>query len=107
MGVKQGDGASPELFLLFFDRVYPYLHEYYVSRGIGHQLRHAYTIASLQLFMLAFADDLVLMAPSPEELQKLTDQLVAFCKANNLEINVGKTKAMFVNCSGVIDVYRQ
>ena len=25
MGVKQGDGASPELFLLFFDRVYPYL----------------------------------------------------------------------------------
>jgi hypothetical protein len=29
MGVKQGDGASPELFLLFFDRVYPYVLEYY------------------------------------------------------------------------------
>ena len=25
MGVKQGDGASPELFLLFFYRVCPYL----------------------------------------------------------------------------------
>jgi hypothetical protein len=25
MGVKQGDGASPELFLLFFDRVYPHI----------------------------------------------------------------------------------
>jgi hypothetical protein len=25
MGVKQGDGASPELFILFFDRLYPYL----------------------------------------------------------------------------------
>lgn len=24
-GVKQGDGASPELFILFFDRVYAYL----------------------------------------------------------------------------------
>ena len=23
--VKQGDGASPELFILFFDRLYPYL----------------------------------------------------------------------------------
>jgi hypothetical protein len=68
VGVKQGDGASPELFLLFFDRVYPYLHKYYTSRGIGKQLRYAYTIASLQLFMLAFADDLVLLAPSPEEL---------------------------------------
>jgi hypothetical protein len=68
MGVKQGDGASPELFLLFFDRVYPYLLEYFASRGIGKSLRYAYTIASLQLFMLAFADDLVLLAPSPTEL---------------------------------------
>jgi hypothetical protein len=25
LGVKQGDGASPELFILFFDRLYPYL----------------------------------------------------------------------------------
>ena len=25
LGVKKGDGASPELFLLFFDRLYPYL----------------------------------------------------------------------------------
>ena len=24
-GVKQGDGASPELFLLFIDRVYAYI----------------------------------------------------------------------------------
>ena len=25
IGVKQGDGASPELFNLFFDRIYPYM----------------------------------------------------------------------------------
>ena len=68
MGVKQGDGASPELFLLFFDRIYPYLYKYYTERSIGKHLRFAYTIASLQLFMLAFVDDLVLIAPSPAEL---------------------------------------
>jgi hypothetical protein len=47
MGVKQGDGASPELFLLFIDRVYPYLLEYYAARNIGEAKRNAYTIASL------------------------------------------------------------
>jgi hypothetical protein len=25
IGVKQGDGASPELFTIFFDRVFPYI----------------------------------------------------------------------------------
>jgi hypothetical protein len=33
MGVKQGDGASPELFILFFDRLYPYLLEYFAAEG--------------------------------------------------------------------------
>ena len=47
MGVKQGDGASPELFLLFFDRVYPYLLQYFDARGTGETKRNAYTIASL------------------------------------------------------------
>jgi hypothetical protein len=47
MGVKQGDGASPELFLLFFDRVYPYLLDYYNTHKVDNKKRHAYTIASL------------------------------------------------------------
>ena len=47
MGVKQGDGTSPELFTLFFDRVYPYLVEYYSQNNINGTKRHAFTIASL------------------------------------------------------------
>ena len=47
LGVKQGDGASPELFLLFLDRVYPYLLEYFATRGTCQAKRNAYTIASL------------------------------------------------------------
>jgi hypothetical protein len=68
IGVKQGDGASPELFTIFFDRVYPYILEYYKAKNVNNSKRHAYTIASLQLFLLAFADDIVLLAPSPDEL---------------------------------------
>ena len=33
LGVKQGDGASPELFILFFDRLYPYLLQYFAANG--------------------------------------------------------------------------
>jgi hypothetical protein len=47
MGVKQGDGASPELFLLFFDRVYPHVLEYFKKCNMESGKRHAYTIASL------------------------------------------------------------
>ena len=34
LGVKQGDGASPELFTLFFDRVYPVILAYYNTHNI-------------------------------------------------------------------------
>ena len=29
VGVKQGDGASPELFALYFDRAYPHIVQYF------------------------------------------------------------------------------
>ena len=65
LGVKQGDGASPILFILFFDKLYPYLLTYFEAEGTCRAKRTAYTIASLQLFMLLYADDIVLLAPSP------------------------------------------
>ena len=50
--------------------------------------------------MLAFADDLVLVAPSSVELQLLFDCFASFCALNDLHINTDKTKAMYVNCNG-------
>ena len=47
MGVKQGDGTSPEWFTLVFDRVYPYLVEYYNKNNINGTTRHMFTIALL------------------------------------------------------------
>ena len=68
LGVKQGDGTSPELFILFFDRVFPFVQAYFKKHNIDGSKRRAYTIASLQLFLLSFADDIVLIAPSPRDL---------------------------------------
>ena len=54
--------------------------------------------------MLTFADDLVLLAPSPEEIQRLMDTCVEFCTENGLKINIKKTKAMYVNSHDILNV---
>lgn len=55
-----------------------------------------FTIATLNLFMLSFADDLVLLAPSVLSLQKLISLFSTFCTNNNLVINTKKTEVMLV-----------
>ena len=102
MGVKQGDGASPELFLLFFDRVLPHIVKYFKDHHFTPLDHHLYTIASLQLFLLAFADDVALIAAGPARLQLLFSCFHLFCLENSLVINTSKTKVMLINCTGTI-----
>ena len=102
MGVKQGDGASPELFLLFFDRVYPYKLDYFKGNSITPLNRYLYTIASFQLFMLAFSDDVALLGAGTTQLQTIMSCFHLFCLKNDLTINTTKTKVMLINCQGTI-----
>ena len=46
-GVKQGDGTSPELFTLFFDRIYPFFLKYYNEHNVDGSKRHVFTLTSL------------------------------------------------------------
>ncbi len=79
-GVKQGDGASPELFTMYFDRVHPHVVEYCKEHfGEGSREQHLFTIACLQLFMLSFADDVALVGASPEMLQLTFTAFRDFC----------------------------
>ena len=47
MGVKQGDGCSPELFLLFFDRVHPHVLKFFRDHSLHPADRYLFTVASL------------------------------------------------------------
>ena len=48
----------------------------------------------LYLFLLLYADDTIVPAECPEDLQRALDMLKIYCEFWGLDINVRKTKVM-------------
>ena len=80
-GVRQGDPLSPTLFSLFLDDLIKELK----AQNLGID------IEGLILTVLAYADDLVLLADSEDKLQKLMDVLTHWCQKWRLSINNSKS----------------
>jgi len=59
----------------------------------GVQVQH------LKLTDLVYADDICLLASSPQHLQALIDALVSYCATLHIKISVAKTKGMVVSKS--------
>jgi hypothetical protein len=84
VGVRQGCVLSPLLFDLFIDSMAREAKALGLGVDFGGQ----------RLAILLYADDVVLLANSPEDLQKLLDAVAAFFRRWRLEINLSKTKVM-------------
>jgi hypothetical protein len=80
--VKQGDPLSPLLFGLFIDRSERWMSERLGSLGVE--------LGGSLLRVLLYADDLTLLAPSAEDLQRLLDCLHSFCDECQMHVNVAK-----------------
>lgn len=91
-GVRQGDTISPKLFTLALEDVFKKLN--WDKKGIrvdGGMLNH-----------LRFADDVVVLASSLEELQTMLEQLHHTSAQVGLKMNLSKTKTLNENEEQVI-----
>ena len=85
-GVRQGGIMSPVLFNVFIDDL---------SRTL-HSMPFGCYISNMCVNHLVYADDMVLLAPSPRALQGLIDTAAKYFVDNGLMINRKKTKCVAI-----------
>ena len=83
MGLKQGEPLSPLLFILFINDIRNVID---VESLTDNDLR------ILSIYLLLFADDIVLFTTDRESLQSQVDNIVRYSNQWSLKINVLKTK---------------
>ncbi|MCO5590830.1 hypothetical protein L7F22_044805 [Adiantum nelumboides] len=91
IGVKQGYPRSPTRFGLLIDELEHMVLEFMQQEGIEEVM-----IENAMVMLLLYADDVVLLAHSLEDAQKLMIALKNFCLHSGLIVNGSKTKVMLV-----------
>ena len=93
LGVRQGECLSPLLFSLYLNDI----EDTFVNSGL-----EGIDIDMFKMFMLLYADDIVIFANSAEELQQSLDVLLNYCNRWKLTVNVSKTKVMVFRKGGML-----
>ncbi len=86
-GVRQGDSLSPTLFALFINDLAVEVSE----ANLGVMINDVQ-----QLSILLYADDVVLIAPTHQNMQKLLDIVTAWCRRWAMSVNPLKTQVIHV-----------
>ena len=91
LGVRQGECLSPFLFAMYLNDLEEEFHRMGAD-GID--------VHMLKLFILLYADDIVIFANSAEGLQRNLDILYNYCQRWKLTVNVAKTKIIVFRKGG-------
>lgn len=87
VGLKQGCEMSPDLFAFYINDL---------KSRVGGGVK----IGNFYVNLLAYADDVVLLAEQPDQLQSMINKLSIYCKEWGLTINTQKTQVMIFNKTG-------
>ena len=93
IGLKQGEIMSPLLFSLFIDDIELYL-QGDTSSGLN--------LGDVQILLLLFADDMVILSENPNDLQNSLNKLLDYCNKWGLEVNTEKTKVVVFRKKGAL-----
>ncbi|KAJ0009622.1 hypothetical protein NQD34_001324 [Periophthalmus magnuspinnatus] len=95
VGLRQGCPLSPVLFIIFMDRI--------SRRSQGPE---GVWFGNHRISSLLFADDVVLMASSSQDLQQALGRFAAECEAAGMRISSSKSEAMVLDRKKVVCLLR-
>ncbi|XP_033218123.1 uncharacterized protein LOC117173592 [Belonocnema kinseyi] len=90
-GVRQGCSLSPILFNIFLEDL---------DVTLTKRKEEGTVIGKTKIFVMKFADDMVLLAEEAEGLRQMLKTLEKYVKKNKMEVNVTKTKIMVFRKGG-------
>ena len=91
LGVRQGECLSPFLFSIYLNDI---------EAEFVHSNCKGVDISVLKIFLMLYADDIVIFAEDQACLQEGLDVLFTYCKKWKLKVNVNKTKIMVFRRGG-------
>jgi hypothetical protein len=95
VGVRQGCVLSPTLFSLFINQL---------ANDMCERGKHGIQLLPdiMEIFILLFADDVVLLSATPSGLQHQLNILQSCCDKMKLSVNIDKTKVMVFRKGGFL-----
>ena len=100
IGLRQGENLPPILFSLFLNDLKSIFSRSVNGLKLPHSIARDFDFHDIEnyvhLFLLLYADDTIILAETPGDMQKALDVLKEYCEKFGLCINTSKTKIVIL-----------